>query len=135
MTVVSHAEIVESLITGGCVVLLGGIDTGKTTFGLSVAEAGRQRGLRVAYVDAAIDNSTVGPPGCVGLKFCEDLEHVDEQSIGRADALAFVGSITPQGHAFALATLCSSTCSRSSQNLRPTQPGGPTVELSMAAST
>jgi len=104
MTVVSNTDIVESLITGGCIVLLGGIDTGKTTFGLSIAEAARQRDLRVAYVDAAIDNSTVGPPGCVGVKFCEDLEHVDEQSIAKADALAFVGSITPQGHAFALAT-------------------------------
>src|SRR5260370_3007056 len=102
MTVVSHAEIVESLITGGCIVLRGGIDTGKTTFGLNVAEAARQRGVRVAYVDAAIDNSTVGPPGCVGLKFCDDLDHVDEQSIAKADALGFVGSITPQAHSFAL---------------------------------
>ena len=104
MTVVSHAEIVESLISGGCVVLLGGIDTGKTTFGLSVAEAARLGGMRVAYVDADIDNSTVGPPACVGLKFCQDLERVDAQSVGPADALAFVGSVTPQGHAFALAT-------------------------------
>lgn len=104
MTVVPHSDIVESLITGGCIVLLGGIDTGKTTFGLSIAEAARQRGMRVAYVDAAIDNSTVGPPGCVGLKFCDDLEHVDEQSIAEADALAFVGTITAQGHSFALAT-------------------------------
>src|SRR5260370_3919434 len=104
MAVVSHAEIVESLITGGCIVLLGGIDTGKTTFGLSVAEAARRRGIPVAYVDAAIDNSTVGPPGCVGLKFCDDLEHVDEQSVATADALAFVGTITAPGHSFALAT-------------------------------
>jgi len=104
MTVVPHSEIVESLITGGCIVLLGGIDTGKTTFGLSIAEAARQRRMRVAYVDAAIDNSTVGPPGCVGLKFCDDLEHVDEQSVAEADALAFVGTITAQGHSFALAT-------------------------------
>jgi polynucleotide 5'-kinase involved in rRNA processing len=104
MTVVSHAEIVESLITGGCVVLLGGIDTGKTTFGLSVAEAARKRGMHVAYVDADIDNSTVGPPGCVGLKFCQDLERVDQQTVAAADALGFVGSVIPQGHAFALAT-------------------------------
>src|SRR5215467_9766814 len=104
MVVVSHIEIVEGLITRGCIVLLGGIDSGKTTFGLSLAEAARQRGMRVAYVDADIDNSTVGPPGCVGLKFCEGLEHVDGQSIARADALAFVGSITPQGHSFSLAT-------------------------------
>jgi polynucleotide 5'-kinase involved in rRNA processing len=104
MTTAPHAEIVEGLITGGCVVLLGGIDTGKTTFGLHVAETARQRGMRVAYVDADIDHSTVGPPACVGLKFCQDLEHVDEQTIARADALGFVGSVTPQGHAFALAS-------------------------------
>lgn len=104
MTIESHEEIVESLVTCGCVVLLGGIDTGKTTFGLSIAETARQRGLRVAYVDADIDHSTVGPPACVGLKFCQDLEHVDPQSVAVADAMAFVGSVTPQGHAFALAT-------------------------------
>jgi len=104
MTLVSHAEIVDSLIAGGCVVLLGGIDTGKTSFGLGLAEAARSRGMRVAYVDADIDHSMVGPPACVGLKFCQDLERVDEESVAFADALAFVGSVTPQGHAFALAT-------------------------------
>jgi polynucleotide 5'-kinase involved in rRNA processing len=85
-------------------VLLGGIDTGKTTFGMQIAEAGRSRGMRVAYVDADIDHSTVGPPACVGLKFCEELERVDAESVARADAISFVGSVTPQGHAFALAT-------------------------------
>src|SRR4030088_1238408 len=104
MTVVSHVEIVETLISGGCGVLLGGLDTRKTTCGWRVAEAARLRGMRVAYVDADIDNSTVGPPACVGLKFCQDLERVDAQSVAPADALAFVGSVTPQGHAFALAT-------------------------------
>ncbi len=104
MTLVSHAEIVDGLVAGGCVVLLGGIDTGKTSFGLSVAETGRARGMRVAYVDADIDHSLIGPPACVGLKFCQDLERVDEASVASADAIAFVGSVTPQGHAFALAT-------------------------------
>jgi polynucleotide 5'-kinase involved in rRNA processing len=101
---VSNAEIVDSMLAQGCVVLLGGIDTGKTTFGMQIAEAGRSRGMRVAYVDADIDHSTVGPPACVGLKFCEELERVDAESVARADAISFVGSVTPQGHAFALAT-------------------------------
>jgi len=104
MTLVSHTEIVESLITGGCVVLIGGIDTGKTSFGLNIAEAARSRGMRVAYVDADIDHPTVGPPACVGLKFCHGLERVDKETIATADALSFVGSVTPRGHAFALAT-------------------------------
>jgi len=104
MTLVSQTEIVEGLLTCGCVVLLGGIDTGKTSFGLDVTEAARSRGVRVAYVDADIDHSTVGPPGCVGLKYCHGLEGVDARSVAEADQLAFVGSVTPQGHAFALAT-------------------------------
>ena len=89
MTLVSHAEIVDSLIAGGCVVLLGGIDTGKTSFGLSLAEAARSRGMRVAYVDADIDHSTVGPPACVGLKFCQDLERV---AVGPAGAFTSTGA-------------------------------------------
>jgi polynucleotide 5'-kinase involved in rRNA processing len=116
MTLVSHAEIVDSLATGGCVALLGGIDTGKTSFGLNLAEAGRRRGLRVAYVDADIDHSTVGPPACVGLKFCQDLEQVDEQTVAAANALAFVGSIAPQGHSFALATATADMVARAREN-------------------
>lgn len=104
MTLVLHAEIVESLVAGGCVVLLGGIDTGKTSFGLAVAEAGRSRGMRVAYIDSDLEHPIIGPPACVGLKFCTDLEEVNKQTVARADALGFVGSVNPQGHAFALAT-------------------------------
>ncbi|MGH2704195.1 MAG: Clp1/GlmU family protein [Actinomycetota bacterium] len=96
---VSHAEIVDRLAgMGGTIALLGGIDTGKTTFGLSLAESGRARGMRVAYVDTDLGQPTVGPPTCVGLKFCHDLEHVEPATVGRADVLSFVGSLAPQGH-------------------------------------
>lgn len=95
----AHADVLEHLVAaGGTVVLLGGIDTGKTSFGLGLAEAARAAGGNVAYVDADIGQSTVGPPTCVGLKLCAELQRVDRQSVGRADALAFVGSIAPQGH-------------------------------------
>lgn len=101
---VSHADMVDSVVsTGGTVVLLGGIDTGKTSFALSVAEAARARGMAVAFVDADIGQSTVGPPTCVGLKFCGGLERVDRETVADADALAFVGSITPQGHLLTMA--------------------------------
>jgi polynucleotide 5'-hydroxyl-kinase GRC3/NOL9 len=83
---------------GGTVALLGGIDTGKTSFGLSVAEEARARGKSAAYIDADVGQSTIGPPTCVGLKYCKGLEHVDKQSVEVADELAFVGSSSPRGH-------------------------------------
>lgn len=96
---VSHAEIVDRLVDrGGTVALIGGIDTGKTSFGLSVAEEARARGQSAAYIDADVGQSTIGPPTCVGLKHCKELEHVDKQTVEVADELAFVGSSSPRGH-------------------------------------
>lgn len=82
----------------GTIVLLGGIDTGKTSFGLQLIEAALNHGLSTAFVDADIGQSTIGPPGCVGLKFLNGIEHLDRTKLGAADELAFVGSASPPGH-------------------------------------
>lgn len=96
---VSQSELVERFASRrGTVVLLGGIDTGKTTFGLAVAEAARSQGLPVAYIDSDIGQSTIGPPTCIGLKFCRDLTSVTSETVQVADELAFVGSTSPEGH-------------------------------------
>lgn len=100
---VSHTEFVDRLLERrGTVALLGGIDTGKTTFGLSLADAARARGVPTAYVDADVGQSTVGPPTCVGLKYCNRMDTVGREAVGVADELAFVGSTSPQGHLVAL---------------------------------
>lgn len=73
--------------------LMGGVDTGKTTLALRAARLALGSGRSVAIVDADVGNSTVGPPACVGLKVIrseEDLEQVETP-----DALHFVGTITP----------------------------------------
>lgn len=73
--------------------LIGGIDTGKTTLAKALAEAALRRGRAVAYLDADMGNTTVGPPTCVGLKVlrrADDLHRLEE-----ADDLRFVGGITP----------------------------------------
>lgn len=96
---VTHDEIVNQLVDhGGTIALVGGIDTGKTSFGLSVAEEARQRGKSAAYIDADMGQSTVGLPACVGLKFSKDLDRVDKETVEIADELAFVGSTSPRGH-------------------------------------
>lgn len=72
--------------------LMGGVDTGKTTLALEAARLALHAGRTVAFVDADIGNSTVGPPACVGLKVMRgptDLERVTEP-----DHLHFVGTIS-----------------------------------------
>ncbi|HVF12010.1 MAG TPA: Clp1/GlmU family protein [Actinomycetota bacterium] len=99
MTRVTQDALIDRLITSrGTIVLLGGIDTGKTSFGLSVAEAARAQGIAVGYVDADVGQSTIGPPTCVGLKLCHGMDKVDAESVAVADELAFVGSTSPEGH-------------------------------------
>lgn len=102
---VTQAEIIDRLLArAGTVVLIGGVDTGKTSFGLSLAESGRARGMAVGYIDADVGQSTVGPPACVGLKYCKNLEQVDQDAVAVADELAFVGSTSPKGHLLPVVT-------------------------------
>src|SRR5918999_678396 len=88
----------------GVVFLLGGIDAGKTTFGLELARRATRAGIRTAFVDADIGQSVVGPPTTVGLKLCQSLGEIDYATVRHADALSFVGSIAPQGHMMGLVT-------------------------------
>lgn len=96
---VTNEEVIQKALEGrGTVVLLGGIDTGKTTFALALAEAARVQGVPTAYIDADISQSTVGPPTCIGLKYTQDLGEVTRESVAQADDLAFVGAVSPEGH-------------------------------------
>lgn len=97
MARVSQTELIERLVEScRTIVLVGGIDSGKTGFGLNLAEAARRKGISVAYVDSDLDQSTVGPPACVGLKFCTDLPVVDAKNVRDADELGFVGSCSAE---------------------------------------
>lgn len=79
----------------GVVMLIGAADTGKTTVGKALLTAIVQAGFTAAYVDADLDQSTVGPPACVGLKWVNTMRDIEE--LGTADELRFVGSTTPEG--------------------------------------
>jgi polynucleotide 5'-kinase involved in rRNA processing len=72
--------------------LIGGLDTGKTTVAVDAVRYALAAGHRPVLVDADVGISTVGPPACVGMKVFAgegDLAHIDEP-----DALHFVGAIT-----------------------------------------
>ena len=92
----THAGIIDDLVRrAGVVMLVGAPNTGKTTFARALLSAAVEHGRTAAYVDAEVDQSTTGPPTCVGLKWLR--ERSDLADLAHADALQFVGSITPEG--------------------------------------
>lgn len=72
--------------------LIGGLDTGKTTLALQATRHAVGEGRRVVMVDADVGNSTIGPPACVGLKVISDQRDLDD--LGEPDGLHFVGTIS-----------------------------------------
>ena len=98
----SHAETIATLAGGpGRVFIVGGVDSGKTTFAHRLARAGLEAGHVVAIVDADLGQATVGPPGTVGLKVVRELASLDAEHY---DALAFVGAMSPRNHFLPLVT-------------------------------
>ncbi len=88
-----HDALVREVARANIAMLMGGVDTGKTTLALAAARLAVSAGRTVALVDADVGNSTVGPPACVGLKVIRSPD--DLASIQAPDHLRFVGTITP----------------------------------------
>lgn len=74
--------------------LIGAIDTGKTTMAQRIIRSILATGRTVGYVDADISNSTAGPPTCAALRVVKTLGDLDR--IDQPDALHFVGAISPE---------------------------------------
>ncbi len=72
--------------------LIGGLDTGKTTLALDAVRHAMAAGHTPVLVDADVGISTVGPPACVGIRVFRGESDLAE--IDRPDALHFVGAIT-----------------------------------------
>jgi polynucleotide 5'-hydroxyl-kinase GRC3/NOL9 len=100
-----YDEVIEkALARRGVIMLLGGLDTGKSTLARRIAGRAIDGGLVAALLDADVGQSTVGPPTTVGLKLCRDRPDLDPAALARADHLAFVGATSPQGHLLPLVT-------------------------------
>lgn len=90
-----HLELARGLAAaGGVVMLVGAPDTGKTTLAHQIMAQGIRAGRTIAYVDADVGQSTVGPPTCVGLRWVHD--EGDLNDLETADELRFVGSTSPE---------------------------------------
>jgi polynucleotide 5'-kinase involved in rRNA processing len=91
-----YPELRSSLLKrGGTVMLIGGPDTGKTTFSRRLLADAIAQGIVAAYVDADVGQTTTGPPACAGLRFVRSRKDLDD--LHKADELRFVGSTSPDG--------------------------------------
>jgi len=98
-----HDDAIESLCSHpGRVFVLGGVDSGKTTFAKRLCLSALEAGHSVALVDSDIAQSTVGAPGTVGLKMVSAPSDLEE---GVApDVMSFVGTISPRDNVLGLST-------------------------------
>ncbi len=89
------AQTIEAVAErGGLVLILGAVDTGKTTFARELANCAVAAGIPTGVVDADIGQSEIGPPTCVSVGLVT--EPVTRLSDIKPVASGFVGSVTPQ---------------------------------------
>lgn len=93
-----EALVDDTVRTKHTVVLVGGLDTGKSTLSRSLLTAAAAAGRPAAYLDADVGQKTVGPPATVALKHVRAAADLEPDQFAEADALSFVGSTSPEGH-------------------------------------
>lgn len=80
----------------GRVVVLGAMDTGKSTLTQVIIRAWQRARLKVGWIDGDVGQSDLGPPTTVAMQVVEP--STDLLMSMRADAMRFIGSTSPAGH-------------------------------------
>ncbi|MEM1606550.1 MAG: Clp1/GlmU family protein [Candidatus Bathyarchaeia archaeon] len=75
------------------IAVLGGVDSGKTSFCTYLANIALNNGRKVALVDGDLGQSDIGPPGTLGLSFMRK-SVIDLVNLPLADAV-FIGTTSP----------------------------------------
>ena len=93
-------KITQQLLKGGLIqtgicLILGAVDTGKTTLAMALAKRLAKQ-QPVGIVDADIGQSHIGPPTTVGWTII-DSQQVDFSQLTACE-ISFVGDVTPVGH-------------------------------------
>jgi polynucleotide 5'-hydroxyl-kinase GRC3/NOL9 len=99
-----EALVIEAVRTKQTAVLIGGLDTGKSTLSKELLRAAIDAGRPSAYIDADLGQKTIGPPATVGLKAIRGLSDLEAPALADADELWFVGSTSPEGHLLQVVT-------------------------------
>src|SRR5439155_6928706 len=100
-----HEALVERAVQeAASVMLIGGLDSGKTTLGRAMARAASEAGKVAAFVDVDVGQKSVGPPTTIGLKLVRTPDDVEVETMHEPDHLYFVGATSPQGHMLSVVT-------------------------------
>ena len=100
-----HDLLVERAVRDNrTVLLIGGLDAGKSTLARRILNDALTAGRTVAYLDGDLGQKTIGPPATVCLKHIREAADLEPDAVAQHDAIAFVGSTTPQGHLLPLIT-------------------------------
>ena len=78
-------------------VLIGGLDSGKSSLCRAIADVALDMGRAVAYLDADLGQKVVAPPTIVTLRMLHDPSDLEPDKLSVPDALYFVGATSPQG--------------------------------------
>jgi polynucleotide 5'-hydroxyl-kinase GRC3/NOL9 len=79
--------------SGGVILVIGGVDTGKSTFCRWLVTETAAEKIPTALVDADVGQSDIGPPACIGMAYYDKLPV--ECSPAKTDGLYFIGSTSP----------------------------------------
>ncbi len=93
-----EALVDDAVRTKHTVLLVGGLDTGKSTLSRSLLTAALAAGRSPAYLDADVGEKSVGPPATIALKRVASPADLEPDRFAVADRLSFVGSTSPEGH-------------------------------------
>jgi polynucleotide 5'-hydroxyl-kinase GRC3/NOL9 len=86
-------------LDSGVVMIVGPSDSGKTTLTRYLLETLVRRRKAVAVVDCDMGQSTIGPPGTLGMAYFPTAEHLRQvPESAAANRFFFVGHFSPVGH-------------------------------------
>lgn len=99
-----EALVDEAVRTKRTVLLIGGLDSGKSTLAQALLRAAVEAGRPAAHLDADVGQKSVGPPTTVTMKMVRSAADLEPAAFAREDALSFVGSTSPEGHLLPIVT-------------------------------
>jgi polynucleotide 5'-hydroxyl-kinase GRC3/NOL9 len=100
-----HEALVDQAVrTKRTVILVGGLDSGKSTLSRALLRAAVDAGRPAAFLDADVGQKTVGPPATITLKMIRGQDDLEPDTFAHEDALSFVGSTSPDGHLLPVVT-------------------------------
>lgn len=92
----SWEEAAEKILSSGDkvkVAVVGGTDSGKSSFSTYLTNVALSRGRKVALIDGDLGQSDIGPPGTLGLSIVK--KSITDPSSLRPDHIIFIGITSP----------------------------------------